>query len=83
MLSFIFEILFFQKNNKLRKIIYAVWPMVDAINNNYRTTPNCILKKLNNQYTNSLSRLIGTPIRNYFFIIFVPSLKETSTPITA
>jgi GT2 family glycosyltransferase len=83
MLSFIFEILFFQKNNKLRKIIYTVWPMVDAINNNYRTTPNCILKKLNNQYTNSLSRLIGTPIRNYFFIIFVPSLKETSTPITA
>lgn len=80
---FIGQILFFQKNDKLRKIIFAFWPMLDALNNNYRVTPRFITRKLNDQYVSSFSRLISRPIRNYFCIIFVPSLKETSTPITA
>jgi GT2 family glycosyltransferase len=82
-LLFIAEILLFQKNDKLRKISFAFWPMFDAMNNNYLVTPRFISKKLNDQYVNSFSRLISRPIRNYFCIIFVPSLKETSTPLTS
>lgn len=80
---FIGQILVFQKNHKLRKISFALWPMLDALSNNYRVTPRFISRKLNDQYVSSFSRLISRPLRNYFCTIFVPSLKETSTPLTA
>jgi hypothetical protein len=80
---FIAEILIFQKNDKLRKVSFAIWPILDAIKNNYQLTPTVVKRKLNDQYTSSFSRLISIPIRNYFCTIFVPSLKETSTPLTA
>ena len=81
-LLFMGEILVFQKKDKLRKISFAFWPMLDAVKNNYKVTPRFIYKKLNDQYASSFSRLISRPMRNYFCTIFVPSLKETSTPMT-
>ena len=81
-MAFIGEILLYQKNNKLRKISLVFWPMRDALINNYAATPATIKTKINNQYINSFSKLILLPLRNYICSLFVPSFKETSTPVS-
>lgn len=82
MMTFVGEILFYQKNDKVRKISFVFWPMRDALVNNYTATPKTIITKINYQYNNSFSKLILLPLRNYICSLFVPSFKETSTPVT-
>ncbi|MEO7264379.1 MAG: glycosyltransferase family 2 protein [Ferruginibacter sp.] len=41
-------VMVYQKTNKLKKLSFIVWPMTDALKNNYSATPSYILEKLNN-----------------------------------
>ena len=80
--NFCVSILVNQKTNKIRKLSFVFWPMKDALKNNRHLTPMSISKKMQEQYSNHFSGIIFKPLRKFCCNIFVPSLKETSTPIT-
>jgi rhamnopyranosyl-N-acetylglucosaminyl-diphospho-decaprenol beta-1,3/1,4-galactofuranosyltransferase len=46
LLVFLGIIVAFQKTNKFRKICFLLWPVKDALTNNYDATPSLILQKL-------------------------------------
>lgn len=48
-------VIVFQKTNKLKKLSFIFWPVVDAFKGNYTTTPTVILQRLsvtNNSFSN-------------------------------
>ena len=48
LLAFAGVIMFYQKTDKFKKLNFILWPMTDAISNNFSATPALILNKLNN-----------------------------------
>lgn len=46
LISFSCVILVFQKSNKLKKLIFMVWPVIDAFTNNCNVKPALILERL-------------------------------------
>ncbi len=76
-------IVFFQKTDRRRKLNFIVWPMADAIKNNFNATPPLILGKLQEQYEKSYASLLLTPFKNFISHLFTPSLNEGSKPATA
>ena len=76
-------VLVFQKSDKLRKLSFIAWPMTDAFRNNFSATPPVILQKLNEKYSKSYSELWLTPVKNFFYSLFVPSIPDTSKTATA
>jgi hypothetical protein len=42
----------FQKTNKFRKMSFFLWPVKDALTNNYQATPFTILQRLSSSHRN-------------------------------
>ncbi len=57
--AFAGTIIVFQKTNKLKKLGFILWPMRDALTNNFNATPSFILQRI----SSSSSYRPG----NYFF----------------
>lgn len=57
--AFAGTIIIFQKTNKLKKLGFILWPMKDALTNNFNATPSFILQRI----SSSSSYMPG----NYFF----------------
>lgn len=47
LLAFAGVILFYQKTDKIKKLNFIIWPMADAISNDFSVTPTMILDTLN------------------------------------
>ena len=47
LLAFAGVIMFYQKTDKIKKLNFMLWPMTDAITNNFSVTPPLILNRLN------------------------------------
>lgn len=47
LLAFAGVIMFYQKTDKIKKLNFILWPMTDAITNNFSVTPPLILNRLN------------------------------------
>lgn len=80
--QFMTSIFWYQQNDRFRKFNFVFWPVMDVLTNNYQISAKYVSQKMNNQYGNKFSRMFITPIRKYFCNLFVPSIKETSTPLT-
>ena len=78
-LGFIFlfagTVLVFQRTNKVKKLSFIFWPVMDAFNRNYKTTPAIVLQKL--------SAISKYNIGNYFqqqIKIFKPFISQPASP---
>lgn len=58
LVAFVGIILVYQKTDKLKKLNFMVWPMRDAISNNFSATPALIIDRLNKPTTKKLQ--LGT-----------------------
>ncbi len=47
LVAFAGVILFYQKTDKIKKLNFILWPMTDAVTNNFSVTPPVILNRLN------------------------------------
>jgi|SRR5665647_373816 len=73
--AFLGLILFFQKTNKIKKVIFLFWPLSDAIFNNYKATPTSVLFRLRKNMEYSYV----TKLKRSFDKIF-PGLHISSFP---
>jgi GT2 family glycosyltransferase len=74
-------ILVYQKTNKLQKLSFIIWPVVDAITNNFTQTPATILLRINKSQPRSFSTTIGGYLKNMATGIgefFVASERRTA-----
>jgi rhamnopyranosyl-N-acetylglucosaminyl-diphospho-decaprenol beta-1,3/1,4-galactofuranosyltransferase len=54
LLAFAGIIMFYQKTDRFKKLNFMIWPMTDAISNNFSATPVSILNRLNKPGTKTL-----------------------------
>ncbi len=80
MMSFIQKIFYYQQQQKALKISFVLWPMMDALSNNYAAHPDFVAKQINHQYQDSFLTPIVKSFRNLFYSLFVPSIKQVSMP---
>jgi len=52
--AFAGTVIVFQKTNKLKKLGFILWPMKDALTNNFTATPSLILQRISSSSTDSL-----------------------------
>jgi GT2 family glycosyltransferase len=71
-----------QKKDKLRKTIFALWPMSDALSNNFSATADSVQTRLDFQYLDSFTKIIFYPFKKLLLSIFVPSFREMSNTST-
>jgi GT2 family glycosyltransferase len=76
-------VVLFQKTDKLRKLNFIIWPMVDALKGNYKATPQTILMKMQAQQALSFSALFLAPIKTLYYNIFFPRMDNGSKTATA
>ena len=70
LLAFAGVIMFYQKTDRLKKLNFMIWPMTDAVSNNFSATPALILNKLNKPETKTFQ--FGTNWKNLWQGILSP-----------
>ena len=65
--------LLYQKDNKLQKLNFILWPVTDAFRNNFNATPVLILEKLKHKTKNNYSNGFIHSVKNMWALVFAPS----------
>jgi rhamnopyranosyl-N-acetylglucosaminyl-diphospho-decaprenol beta-1,3/1,4-galactofuranosyltransferase len=81
LVAFVGIILFYQKTDKVRKLNFMLWPVADAVTNNFSVTPPVILAKLNRTTTGYQSGTLSY-LKNAWNYLMAP-LTITRTRNTA
>jgi GT2 family glycosyltransferase len=63
LIAFTGVVLLFQKTDKIKKLGFIIWPVVDAFNNNFEATPPFILAKLKANQRFSLTGSINSYLK--------------------
>jgi len=82
-IAFAGVILVFQKTNKARKIGFILWPVADAIRNDFTATPPAILNRLNEADSRSFQIPVLAPLRSIWHLLFAQEPVVGSKPVTA
>jgi len=77
-LAFMKSIMVYQKKNKARKIVFMLWPVKDAIKNNFTHTPESVMKKLHTQYNKPVSEIVLSHFKKAILSFFVPPYSDGS-----
>jgi rhamnopyranosyl-N-acetylglucosaminyl-diphospho-decaprenol beta-1,3/1,4-galactofuranosyltransferase len=64
LIAFAGTVIVFQKTNKLKKLGFILWPMTDAISNNFKATPSFILQRISSSSSNKPGNYLFSQIRN-------------------
>ncbi len=65
-------VLVFQKTDKLKKIRFIMWPVADALTNNFEATPELILSRLKSRSDFSLSNTLNNYLKNIWSAVLTP-----------
>jgi rhamnopyranosyl-N-acetylglucosaminyl-diphospho-decaprenol beta-1,3/1,4-galactofuranosyltransferase len=82
-LAFAGIIIVYQKTDKLRKLNFMIWPLADALKNDFSVTPPTILNKLNQQNAGSYPFRLLAPVRYLYNAIFITGASGRSKTATA
>ena len=72
LLAFAAIIMVYQKTDKIKKLNFMMWPMADALNNNFSATPPVILNKLSQVSAGSSGISTGSYLKNVWHTISAP-----------
>ena len=72
LLAMVGVILVFQKTDKLKKIVFMIWPAVDAITRNYVATPQYILSRLSMPIKEIETAASGNKWSDFITNLFAP-----------
>jgi hypothetical protein len=79
--AFCWSILIFQKKNKLRKMLFAAWPMMDAFKTNYTATPESIIATLKEKHEMSIPSLLLSPLKASIIRLTMPVTIKKAAPL--
>ena len=79
--AFCWSIVIFQKKNKLRKMLFAAWPMMDAFKGNYAATPESIIATLKEKQAMSIPSLLLSPLSSWIIRSFTPVTARQTEPL--
>jgi glycosyltransferase involved in cell wall biosynthesis len=77
-LAFIKSIFIFQQKDKIRKVFFTFWPVIDSLKNNFSDTPETIQDRMNKQYKMPISSFVFYPFKKAIVSMFVPRYSEGS-----
>jgi GT2 family glycosyltransferase len=63
-------IVLFQKTNKIKKLSFLLWPLRDALKNDFSATPNLILSRLNIAKEQSFHQAMTAPVKKLWSVLF-------------
>lgn len=63
LISFAGTVIVYQRTNKLKKLVFIFWPMIDAFANDTKATPGLITKRLSLSYSSILQQYIFYPVK--------------------
>jgi len=75
-------ILLFQKTNKFRKVGFILWPVADALRNDFTATPPTILSRLKESEERSFQVPVLAPLRSIWHLLFAQEPVVGSKPVT-
>lgn len=79
LVAFAGTIMVYQKTDKMKKLNFIIWPLSDALKNNFTATPPAILHKLDEQ-NNKLNHFsLITPFKNLYHSVFMTATPERSS----
>ena len=78
LLAFMKSIVIYQKENKLRKLLFMFWPIKDALFNNFKHTPDSVIKKMSTQYNKPITKIVFSPLKKIILSLFVPQYTEST-----
>jgi len=76
-------ILVFQKTNKVKKVGFMLWPVADALRNDFSATPPSILNRLKQSEAKTFQVPGLSTIRSIYNLLFVQEQVVGSKPLTA
>ena len=76
LISFSGVILVYQKSNKLKKINFMMWPVIDALKNNCEATPSLILQRLSAKRQYDLNNYFQLPFKAFRFHTFTSERQK-------
>ena len=76
-------IIVYQKTDKRKKLNFILWPVADAVKNNFSVTPPVILSKLEYQQNLRYQPNFITPLKNLVISVFTPANAARSKTATA
>ncbi len=71
-------IMIYQKTDKVKKMNFIIWPLKDALRNNFTVTPAIILNKLDQESAKPFQLRITGYMKNLWNAIFVPVPLKSS-----
>lgn len=78
LLAFAGVIMVYQKTDRMKKLNFMLWPMADAVSNNFSVTPPVILNRLNRPEPKPFSVTANNYLRNIWQSIVAPlSVQRT------
>lgn len=83
LMSFAGAVLVFQKKDRMKKLGFIGWPMIDALTKNFNATDSFVRKRMKYQYSMPYSKLMMARMKNFVYSILFPSLGEDTKPATA
>ena len=75
-----FSVLLKQRSNKARKLVFLCWPFADALKNQFNSTPEQIIHKMNMKQQESVVSMLLRPVKKAILNAFVPSYSDGSKP---
>ncbi len=75
--AFACSIMLFQKTDKMKKLGFIVWPLSDAIVNDFSATPDYVLERLRSENEKQPVKIL-MPLRNFFGLFFLRNAKQTT-----
>jgi hypothetical protein len=72
------SIVIYQKENKFRKLLFMFWPIKDALFNNFKHTPDSVIKKMSTQYNKPITKIVFSPLKKIILSLFVPQYTEST-----
>lgn len=78
--AFCWSIMIFQKEHKLRKMMFAAWPLMDVMTRNYTATPDSIMQSLKEKHDMKFASLLFLPIKKWILRLFLPVAIRKAEP---
>lgn len=75
-------IIVYQKTDKIKKLNFLVWPLADALRNDFAARPPVILNKLEEQHSKAYPFSLMTSLRNLYNAMFMPGATGRSKTAT-
>jgi hypothetical protein len=59
-------------------MIFMLWPIKDAVKNNFVHTPETVINKMATEYNKPITKIVFSPVKKAILSFFVPPYSDGS-----